>query len=103
MIKVERGRYVAAVLTIIRAFMAAESPRKADPINGYAQYCAMIRDPLIWLGCDDPCATMEEIRKQDSRLAATQQVAAQWLGAFGEQGHSAAAIVEHVNRRAYVQ
>jgi hypothetical protein len=82
MIKAERGRYVAAALTIIRGFMAAGSPRNADPINGYAQYCAMIRDPLIWLSCADPCATMEEIRKQDSHLAAPHQVAAQWLAAY---------------------
>ena len=99
MIKAERGRYVAAALTIIRGFMAAGSPRNADPINGYAQYCAMIRDPLIWLSCADPCATMEEIRKQDSRLAATHQVAAQWLAAFGEQEKSAAEIVDLVNTR----
>jgi Bifunctional DNA primase/polymerase, N-terminal len=99
MIKAERGRYVAAALTIIRGFMAAGSPRNADPINGYAQYCAMIRDPLIWLSCADPCATMEEIRKQDSHLAATHQVAAQWLAAFGEQEKSAAEIVDLVNTR----
>ena len=59
----------------------------------------MIRDPLIWLSCADPCATMEEIRKQDSRLAATHQGAAQWLAAFGEQEKSAAEIVDLVNTR----
>ena len=99
MIRASRGRYVAAALTVVRAFMVAGSPRQADPINGYAQYCAMVRDPLIWLGCEDPCSTMEEIRKQDSRLAATHQVAAQWLAALGEQEKTTAEIVDLANSR----
>jgi putative DNA primase/helicase len=93
MVKGERGRYVVAVPTILRAFMAAGSPRVADPVNGYARYCAMIRDPLLWLDCADPCATMEEIREQDSRLASMHQVAAQWREAMGDQQKTAAEII----------
>src|ERR1700720_3273209 len=48
-VKTDRGKYVAAALTIIRAFMLT-GKKQAEPINNYARYCAMIRDPLIWLG-----------------------------------------------------
>ena len=39
MIKTERGRYVAAAITIIRAFMAAGSPRQLTPVNCSADFC----------------------------------------------------------------
>jgi hypothetical protein len=87
------------VLTIVRAFMLASSPRAADPINGYAGYCAMVRDPLMWLGCTDPCKTMEKIRKQDSRLGTLYQIAAQWLEVIGKLEKTAADIVALANKR----
>jgi hypothetical protein len=62
----DRGKYVAAALTIIRAFMLTGG-KQAEPINNYARYCAMIRDPLIWLGCADPCVTLETLQDQDQR------------------------------------
>jgi hypothetical protein len=51
-----RGRYVAAVLTLIQAWKAAGSPRAdVSPLATYggawADYC---RHPLIWLGLPDP-------------------------------------------------
>lgn len=98
MLKAERGKYVIAALTVIKAFMTAGSPRQAPPVNGYRQYCAMIRDPLLWLGCADPCSTMEEIRRQDSRLANKTAVAAQWWLTFGDQPKTASDVIEEANR-----
>jgi len=61
-IRLDRGKYVAAVLTIILAWQNAGAP-KADvscigTFNGaWAEYC---RHPLIWLGLPDPATALLE-------------------------------------------
>jgi len=99
-VREDRGKYVVAVLTIIRAFMLS-GDRQAEPINGYARYCAMIRDPLIWLGCDDPCATMETIREQDTTLGTKKQIARHWKAIFGNEPKTALQAVTEASRRTY--
>jgi putative DNA primase/helicase len=97
-VREDRGKYVVAVLTIIRAFMLS-GERQAEPINGYARYCAMIRDPLIWLGCDDPCATMETIREQDTTLGTKKQIARHWKVIFGNEPKTALQVVTEASKR----
>jgi putative DNA primase/helicase len=45
-----RGAYVAAVLTIIRAYLAAGAPRVCGPLGSYAAWSIMVRSPLVWWG-----------------------------------------------------
>jgi hypothetical protein len=99
MIKEQRGKYVMAAITIIRAFMVNERTDQIPPLANYDQWCSMVRDPLLWLGCEDPCATMEEIRKQDSRLAIKTAIAALWLAIFEDKEKTAAAVIEEASRR----
>ena len=99
MIKAERGKYVVAALTIIRAFMVAGRPHQDKPINGYQQYCAMVRNPLLWLGCADPCSTMEEIRQQDFRLATRYQIAAQWRAVFADRQYTTVEVIKRASER----
>lgn len=94
----KRGELVVAVLTIIRAFMHS-GERAAAPINGYARYCAMIRDPLVWLGCADPCVTMETIRQQDTTLGAKIQVARQWKIVLGNEPKTALQVILEASKR----
>jgi hypothetical protein len=101
MIKKERGRYVAAVLTIIRAYMAAKCPHQKTPIANYEQYCSMVRDPLLWLGCADPYDTEEEIRQQDSKLATKNAIAALWLAVFEDKEKTASQVIEEASRRTF--
>jgi putative DNA primase/helicase len=95
-----RGKYVAAALTIIRASMHAGGTR-AEPINGYARYCAMVRDPLIWLGCTDPCATMETIREQDPTLGSKIQIARHWKEVFGNEPKTALQVILEASKRSF--
>jgi putative DNA primase/helicase len=61
----------------------------------------MIRDPLMWLGCADPCATMEKIREQDSRLATKNAIAALWLAIFETKEKTAAQVIDEATRRTH--
>ena len=57
-----RGAYVAAALTIVRAYLVAGSPKVCGPFGSYAAWSKMVRSPLIWLDEPDPIISMEGIR-----------------------------------------
>ena len=66
-VRQNRGLYVAAVLTIIRAWQEAGSPRaEIDNIVSYggawSDYC---RFPLMWLGLPDPATSLLTQVRQD--------------------------------------
>jgi hypothetical protein len=60
----DRGRYVAAVLTIITAYIQAkqQAPR---PFLSFDAWSNLIRGSLIWLGCTDPVLTVAAIAATD--------------------------------------
>ena len=64
----ERGRYIAATLTILRAFHNAGRPEIAPPIGSFAEWSLLVRNALLWLGEADPCETMEKAREADEQL-----------------------------------
>lgn len=73
-----RGAYVAAVMTIIRAYQAAGAPKVCGPIGSYGDWSAMVRAPLIWLGHADPVSSMETAREEDPELSAIRELFGNW-------------------------
>lgn len=78
-----RGDYVAATLTILRAYHVAGRPFQVAPLGSFAEWSNWVRSALIWLGYADPCDTMEKVRKADPQTALIKQVMAQWSGIIG--------------------
>jgi len=76
---VNRGTYVAAALTIIRAYLAAGAPEVCGPLGSYPAWSRMVRSPLIWLGQSDPFKSTEQAREEDSELADIREFFALWL------------------------
>ena len=81
--KADRPRYVAAVLTILRAFHVAGRPSSANRLGSFEDWSDLIRGALLWLGYADPVESMEAIRKADPRRADLANVAAQWRDVIG--------------------
>lgn len=53
-----RPELVAAALTIMRAYVVAGCPRLGiKPYGRFEAWSDMVRAPLVWLGCADPCDT----------------------------------------------
>jgi RepB DNA-primase from phage plasmid len=77
-LKRERGRYVAACLTVLRAFIVAGAPEQSRPLGGFEEWSRLVRDALIWLDEPDPLNTMESNREQDPRREALAAVLDQW-------------------------
>jgi hypothetical protein len=74
-----RGSYVAAALTIIRAYIAAGSPRVCGSFGSYSAWSTMVRSPLVWLGESDPIASMEAVRNEDPELSDIREFFELWL------------------------
>lgn len=84
-VKADRGVYVAAVLTILRAHIAAGRPKQCDPLGSFTEWSDLVRSSLLWLGCADPVATMEAARARDPRLDDLQAVISQWDKIIGDE------------------
>jgi hypothetical protein len=74
-----RCAYVAAALTIVRAYLAAGSPPVCGPFGSYAAWSTMVRSPLIWLDEPDPIISMEGIRGEDAVLNSIREFVSLWL------------------------
>jgi putative DNA primase/helicase len=79
----DRGRYVAAAITILRAYVVAGRPVQALPIGSFEAWSRMVRDALTWAGCADPVETIEHARGTDPRLAALAAVIETWARDVG--------------------
>ena len=65
MILANRGRFIADILIMIRAYIVAGRPGLLTPIASYDDWSAMVRSALVWLGFEDPALTMELIKAED--------------------------------------
>lgn len=74
----DRGRFVAAALTVIRAYRVAGAPKVCGAIGSYEDWSDMVRSPLIWLAQADPVASMETAREEDPELSAIRELFGQW-------------------------
>jgi putative DNA primase/helicase len=61
----DRGKYVAAALTIVRAYLATGRAAKLTPLPSYGDWSRLVREPLVWLGCDDPVESMKQTLRED--------------------------------------
>lgn len=76
--KADRGKYLAAALTVLRAYHVAGRPEQAKPLGSFETWSGWVRDALIWAGAEDPVATMMEARKSDPKLEDVTEVITLW-------------------------
>lgn len=79
----ERGRFVAAALTVLRAYHVAGRPLQPKPFASFEQWSGLVRGALIWLGQADPVATVEAVRANDPKRADLLTVMEQWAQHVG--------------------
>lgn len=83
----DRGRYVAAALTIIRAWRSAGCPKSDVPyVATYGdEWADMARHPLLWLGEPDPAASLIEQLDSDPDSEALANLMQEWFKRFGSK------------------
>jgi hypothetical protein len=91
-----RGRLVAAALTVVRAYLAAGEPVKGRLPNfaRFEDWSRLVREPLVWLGMADPCLTRRAIEERDPVRERLTGLLRAWREAFGETPATVAQAVQ---------
>jgi hypothetical protein len=94
----DRGTFVAAALTIVRAYLTAGQPDRIKPaIASFPDWSNTVRSALVWLGCADPVATMEQAREDDPELSELREVISCWHAHFGDSPNAVRTVIEQVS------
>lgn len=83
MILQDRGKYIAAALTICRAYIVAGLPNKAPRLASFEGWSDTVRSALIWLGKDDPVKSMENAREEDPERIELSSMMEGWSETIG--------------------
>ena len=80
----ERGRFVSAALTIVRAWIEAGRPMSdCRPLVGYENWSELCRQPLLWLGLPDPTESVFEAMADDPDRDTLDRLLQAWESVFG--------------------
>jgi len=74
----DRGKFVAAALTLVRAHLVANEPTSVKPLAGFEDWSRLVRAALVWVGCADPVGTQEGLRAEDPAVVALDLVMEAW-------------------------
>ena len=81
----ERGRYVSAALTIVRAWIVIGRPKTiCKSLAGYGDWSDLCRQPLLWLGCADPTVSVFEAMTEDPDRETLARLLTSWFTVFGK-------------------
>jgi hypothetical protein len=98
-VRLNRGKYVRAVLTIIQAWRQAGKP--TTDIDGIATYNGpwsdYCRHPLIWLGLADPATSLLQQVCQDPDSEVLLGLINEWYSTFGSNPTTIRKAVEIAN------
>jgi hypothetical protein len=95
-VKQDRGKYVMAALTILRAYFIERDrmliracfgeavEAGADPLGSYADWSRWVRDALRWLEQADPVSTIDTSKSLDPVVERIAAVLHHWTEVIGE-------------------
>jgi hypothetical protein len=78
-----RGAYIAAALTICRAYIAAGRPDRKPRLASFEGWSDTVRSALVWLGKKDPVDSMVSVWADDPETAELGALLAAWAAVFG--------------------
>ncbi len=79
----DRGRYIAAALTVARAYITAWSPDPLPSLASFEDWSDVVPSALVWLGRVNPVVSMEAAREDDPELAELREVIGLWQHDIG--------------------
>lgn len=78
-----RGKFIAACLTICRAYFIAGRPNLAPKLASFEGWSDCVRSALMWLGCDDPVKSIEIAREEDPERTELSEMITAWVHSIG--------------------
>ena len=97
-VKANRGRYLAAALTVLRAYHVAGRPPQCGSVGSFEEWSDWARAALLWLDQVDPVVTMEAARRRDPKRDALLAVLVQWQQVIGIRTVSVSHVIEYAMR-----
>lgn len=88
----DRGRFVAAALTVVRAYAQAGYPGQLPSLASFEDWSRIVRSALVWLDQPDPVLSMEQAREDDPETTALRTVLIGMKDAMGVGWRSSAEI-----------
>jgi putative DNA primase/helicase len=82
----DRGAYIAAAITIVRAYLNAGSPEvQYIKLVSFDAWSRLVQRPLIWLGRADPVRSVAISEECDPDRSSISEVLAAWHNALGDE------------------
>lgn len=95
----DRGRFIAAALTVVAAYIQAGQPNRLPPLASFEAWSDTIRSALTWLGRTDPVETMKRVIDEDPDHQARVEFCRAWA-ALGGQARTVDQLIEAGETRA---
>jgi len=95
-----RPQLVVAGLTVMRAFIAQGGKGKdhVPPWGRFEHWSEMVRAPLVWLGMQDPCASVKSLEDEDPDRGEHLRLMHEWHQAFADKPMSTREAVIEADR-----
>ena len=72
-----------------------ESQQACEPIASYEEWSKFVREPLMWLGEEDPVKSMDQARADDPVRSAVVELITEWKEHLGiEKAFKSSAIID---------
>jgi putative DNA primase/helicase len=80
----QRGDYVTAVLTMVRAYIVAGHPNLGlTPFGSFGHWSNVVRSALVWIGAEDPCKSRMTVLEEDPDAGKLSALLSTWRDCFG--------------------
>ncbi len=81
-----RGEYVSAALTVIMGWLASGTPKpECKNFSTYNEWSKLCRYPLLWLGYEDPVASVFTAMNDDPETETLQILLREWYRSFADK------------------
>ena len=81
----DRGKYIAAALTIGRAYVVAGRPARLPRLASFEGWSDLVRSSLVWLGKADVVDSMESARAEDPERGELSDLLEAWAKVMGRE------------------
>jgi hypothetical protein len=96
-----RGAYIAAALTIARAYIVAGRPNKLSQLASFGEWSDTVRSALAWLEEADAVTSLDLSQAEDPETSALINMLTEWKDVFGVGDKTAVTlrdVIEHCER-----